>query len=173
MYFTNQIFEIILRKPTKFPFDCRITRLCDIHTTLKNIYNWSVRIFSPHPVQKCMYILQIFLLFIPTSTVVESNRFSINLAVIWQDCSKWHVWHLYEIGFSSHEYEEGRVVHGLRSDHLLYLLILWSHQGDCFLLLDLKGSAANGYDFMHEMICNLCHKSSFFLGDSLLKTFGY
>ena len=44
------IFKIIVGKPTKFPFDHRITCLCGIHTALNMIYNRSVMIFSPHPV---------------------------------------------------------------------------------------------------------------------------
>ena len=50
------IFKIIVGKPTKFPFDHRITCLCGIHTALNMIYNRSVMIFSPHPVWFCFLI---------------------------------------------------------------------------------------------------------------------
>ena len=37
-------------KPTKLPFRYHITRLCDVHTTLNNMHNQSVKIYLTHPV---------------------------------------------------------------------------------------------------------------------------
>ena len=76
------IFKIIFGKPTKFPFDRCMTNLCVIHTTLNIIYNWSVKIFSPHPVNENFQFSSDGYLLYSTGNFEQIIRFSLKVSAI-------------------------------------------------------------------------------------------